>query len=1112
MSIFQRMSTMIVALGLVVGFSGQVHGTAIDMDASGDYVAIPDSPSLSPTQQLTMEGWVRFDSHRPEARVVVGKYQGNSGRSYMLQVVNGGLVRALISHDGSSGNTMDLTSTEGVSTGTWNHVAATYDGAVLKLYLNGIEVGSMAGTGGIDDNPLSVHLGLFGPANLSFDGELDEVRIWSVARTAAEIRQGMFIELAGNETGLEGYWKFADQDGRDYTANGNDGSINGDPAWTQPGFPQPRGMAIDLDASGDYVEIPDSPSLSPTQQLTLEAWIRPRGGANLIMKHQGDAGGGGRSFVFQANFDGSLRVVISHDGSAGNAIDASSGGGFFSMNVWSHVATTYDGSTLRFYVNGIEIGSASGTGGIYDGTLPVRIGLFTTNNPSFNGEVDEVRIWDIALTQEELRQGMFTTLNGDESGLGGYWRFEDQDGRDYTANGNNGAVNGDPAWVEGAPEVVDIGSVPVAVSLPVTTTTYLASLDIPVSIGNTSGLGVVSAELFVTYDGDLLIPTATPVSRLGMTTGWTLEYNIEQGNGTPIDTIKVAMADEAALTGSGDIAMLHFTVTDQRSPAYSDLGLTHVLLNDGTPPAITIDGSVTLVGNTATIETDVTEIIPREPITVTVTDADADVTGGVDQITVQVVNVDNGDVVSLTIDETAATSGQFIETVDTEFGAVKDDGDEIIQAQADDLIEFRFVDALDDDGNGPETRIASVTAKGGNDGSIQVSVVTQPGDLLYIEVVDADLTIAGLTDVAVLVETDGGDNENVTLDAVAGEADVFFGQITTTPSAGVDGELTTAKGVAVTVTYDDVVTQVGDQVNRTATSSVVDPFGDVDGNGLIQAYDASLVLQSLLSNPPVVLTGLDLLSADVADDFGAIIPLDAAHILKKVVGLLPVFEVQEAGSLNHPQGVASPKRMVEERLLALRVGEGYVSLWAEDLSGIVSGEVVLEGVFGRMELGEELSDFLSVSGADGKRTQVLFAGAESVTGPGELLRVYTGVGPGSVQLTRAVFNDGSVVGYAGEMHFTPQGYVLYGNVPNPFNPETVIRYGLPVESEVVLEVYDALGQQVKVLVSGVRSAGDHEVMWDGRNEMGGLVSSGVYFYRLRAGEGFSQMRRMLLLK
>ena len=165
-----------------------------------------------------------------------------------------------------------------------------------------------------------------------------------------------------------------------------------------------------------------------------------------------------------------------------------------------------------------------------------------------------------------------------------------------------------------------------------------------------------------------------------------------------------------------------------------------------------------------------------------------------------------------------------------------------------------------------------------------------------------------------------------------------------------------------------------------------------------------------------------------------------------------------------------------------------------------------------MELGEELSDFLSVSGADGKRTQVLFAGAESVTGPGELLRVYTGVGPGSVQLTRAVFNDGSVVGYAGEMHFTPQGYVLYGNVPNPFNPETVIRYGLPVESEVVLEVYDALGQQVKVLVSGVRSAGDHEVMWDGRNEMGGLVSSGVYFYRLRAGEGFSQMRRMLLLK
>jgi Tol biopolymer transport system component len=679
----------------------------------------------------------------------------------------------------------------------------------------------------------------------------------------------------------------------------------------------------------------------------------------------------------------------------------------------------------------------------------------------------------------------------------------DADGSNQINLSNNSAYDAYPTWSP-------VLAASAGVSLPTLTATYNEVISMPVSLADVQD-ALVSAEVFLSYDSALL--TYDEVITAGnLTAGWSIQSNLEDGAGTT-KILKIAAAtDNLAITTDGTLLEVQFTVEDVRVPASSPLTLEHVLLNDGDPENVTTDGLVTLVGNTATIETDVAEIIPRESITVTVTDADADVTGGTDQVSVEVVNVTTGDAVSLTIDETDVTSGQFIETVDTEFGtgpAV----DGIIQAQADDVIEFRFVDALDVDGNGPATRIASVTAKGGNDGSVQVSVVTQPGDQLYIEVVDADLTIAGLADVAVLVETDGGDSESVTLNEVVGEADVFFGQIITTPSGGVAGELTTTKGVIVTVTYDDVVTALGDQLDRVATSDVVDPFGDVDSNGSIQAYDASLVLQSLLINPPVVLTGLDLLSADVADDFGQILPLDAAHILQRIVGLRPVFDVQLPGSLNHPQGVATPKWMVEERQLALRVGEGYVSLWAEDLSGIVSGEVVLEGVSGRVELGEELADFLSVSGAMDDGVQVLFAGAESISGPGELLRVYvSGVGPDRARLTRAVFNDGSLVGRVGEVRAVPSGFVLYPNVPNPFNPETVIRYGLPVESAVVVEVFDVVGQRVKVLVSGVRSSGDHEVVWDGRDEAGGSVSSGVYFYRLRMGEGFSQMRRMLLLK
>ena len=93
----------------------------------------------------------------------------------------------------------------------------------------------------------------------------------------------------------------------------------------------------------------------------------------------------------------------------------------------------------------------------------------------------------------------------------------------------------------------------------------------------------------------------------------------------------------------------------------------------------------------------------------------------------------------------------------------------------------------------------------------------------------------------------------------------------------------------------------------------------------------------------------------------------------------------------------------------------------------------------------------------------------------------------------------------------PATFALYPNVPNPFNPETTIRFDLPHDSAVRLEVYDVLGQQVRMLVTEELPAGVHQTIWDGRNKLGEQVGSGVYFYRLQAGS-FSQMQRMLLLK
>ncbi|MDZ7369799.1 MAG: Ig-like domain-containing protein [candidate division KSB1 bacterium] len=93
----------------------------------------------------------------------------------------------------------------------------------------------------------------------------------------------------------------------------------------------------------------------------------------------------------------------------------------------------------------------------------------------------------------------------------------------------------------------------------------------------------------------------------------------------------------------------------------------------------------------------------------------------------------------------------------------------------------------------------------------------------------------------------------------------------------------------------------------------------------------------------------------------------------------------------------------------------------------------------------------------------------------------------------------------------PREFRLAQNYPNPFNPETTIRFDVPKEAYVTLEVYNVLGQRVRTLFKEKMEAGYHSVVWDGKDDQGLRVSSGVYYYRLHAQE-FSDTKKMLLLK
>jgi len=93
----------------------------------------------------------------------------------------------------------------------------------------------------------------------------------------------------------------------------------------------------------------------------------------------------------------------------------------------------------------------------------------------------------------------------------------------------------------------------------------------------------------------------------------------------------------------------------------------------------------------------------------------------------------------------------------------------------------------------------------------------------------------------------------------------------------------------------------------------------------------------------------------------------------------------------------------------------------------------------------------------------------------------------------------------------PEDFVLHQNYPNPFNPVTKIEYDIPENTHVIIEVYDILGREIRSLVDNDIKAGYHSVQWNGRTDSGALAGTGMYFYRISAGD-FHSVKKMVLIK
>ena len=681
----------------------------------------------------------------------------------------------------------------------------------------------------------------------------------------------------------------------------------------------------------------------------------------------------------------------------------------------------------------------------------------------------------------------------------------------------------------------------VTVRMPHITAAHGSVVSVPVYLENVGVEEIAAVEVYLAYDPDQLSFLGTQfydqVSQPTLLENWLVDLTGSlEGLGTyldssrvagpALDTLKIAAATGLGsadrLAADGVLFFVDFAVFDYWDPLTIPLDLTHVLLDDSVPSVE--DGSISLTGADGTIQAAPSRLASNQAIQVTVEDIDEDRTAGPDDFLVQVTNGTQTEVLSAY--ETGDTGGVFVGSIGAVFFTASTvSGDGVVQMTQGDTIIFCYDDLLDGLG-AVSQRCDSTIVDLGTPGGIDVTVVAQPADLVRIRVVDPDLnTYPASKDTASVTVTtvsplDGQkDQETILLEEVDIDVDILFGQFAVVQGAGAgsDGDVNAQRADTLFITYEDVATGTGAAMTLQDTCIVVDPWGDASGDGKLRGFDASQILFHAVDilDPP--LSGLDSLAANVDDlaPFGPINEFDASLVLQMRVGLIDHFPIQEKTALDHPQpesGQSAPKRPAVERIVALEEGPGHLVLVVEERAGIVAGELVVRGFSGRAAMADELGDFLVVSAPGDQGTRIVFAGTRGAAGAGALVRFFPAAGD-RVELVRATFNGGSIVGRleGNGSAALPARFALEPNAPNPFNPETLIRYALPGASRVRLEVFNVAGQRVRTLVEEEQPAGTHRAMWDGRDAEGNQAAGGVYFYRLTA-EGFEAVRRMVLIK